>query len=180
MHESKSVQTPLANHFKLSAAQCPQTDVEQEKMARIPYSSAVGSLMYAMVLTRPDISHAVSVVSRFMANPGYEHWRAVQWIMRNLKGTMEFGLLYGGLKQEGHKLVGYVDSDFAGDLDKMRSQTGFLFTLGGCTVNWKATLQNVVALSTTETEYTTAAEAFKEAIWLKGMVSELVANQETI
>ena len=70
--------------------------------------------------------------------------------------------------------------DFVGDLDKMRSQTGFLFTLGGCTVNWKATLQNVVALSTTETEYTTAAEAFKEAIWLKGMVSELVANQETI
>ncbi|KAH9767170.1 hypothetical protein KPL71_011175 [Citrus sinensis] len=180
MHEFKSVQTPLANHFKLSAAQCPQTDAEQGKMARIPYSSAVGSLMYAMVLTRPDISHAVSIVSRFMANPGYEHWRAVQWIMRYLKSTMEFGLLYGGLKQEGHKLVGYVDSDFAGDLDKRRSQTCFIFTLGGCTVNWKATLQSVVALSTTEAEYTAAAEAFKEAIWLKGMVSELGAKQETV
>ncbi|KAH9658076.1 Integrase catalytic domain-containing protein [Citrus sinensis] len=176
MHESMSVQTPLANHFELSAAQCPQIDAEQGKMARIPYSSAVGSLMYAMVLTRPDISHAVSIVSRFMANPGYEHLRAVQWIMRYLKGTMEFGLLYGGLKQEGHQLVGYVDSDFAGDLDKRRSQTGFIFTLGGCTVNWKATLQNVVALSTTEAEYTAAAEAFKETIWLKGMVSELGAK----
>ena len=93
-----------------------------------------------------------------------------------LKGTMEFGLLYGGLRHKGHKLVGYVDSDFAGDLHKMRSQTGFIFTLGGCTVNWKPTLQNVVALSTTEAEYTTAAEAFKEAIWLKGMVSELGAK----
>ncbi|KAH9686822.1 hypothetical protein KPL70_014523 [Citrus sinensis] len=129
MHDSKFVQTPLANHFKLSTAQCPQTDAEQGKMARIPYSSAIGSLMYAMVLTRPDISHA-----------------------------------------EGHKLVGYVDSDFAGDLDKRRSQTGFIFTLGGYTVNWKATLQNVVALSTIEAEYIEAAEAFKEAIWLKGMV----------
>ena len=76
--------------------------------------------------------------------------------------------------------MGYVDSDFAGDLDKRRSQTGFVFILGGCTVNWKATLQNVVALSTTEAEYTAAAEAFKEAIWLKGMVSELGAKQETI
>ncbi|KAH9686815.1 hypothetical protein KPL70_014523 [Citrus sinensis] len=132
MHDSKFVQTPLANHFKLSTAQCPQTDAEQGKMARIPYSSAIGSLMYAMVLTRPDISHAVSI--------------------------------------EGHKLVGYVDSDFAGDLDKRRSQTGFIFTLGGYTVNWKATLQNVVALSTIEAEYIEAAEAFKEAIWLKGMV----------
>ena len=85
MHESKSVQTPLANHFKLCAAQCPQTNAEQDKMASLPYSSVVGSLMYA---TRPDISHAVSVVSRFMANLGYEHWRAVQWIMRYLKGTL--------------------------------------------------------------------------------------------
>ena len=77
MHESKSVQTPLANHFKLSAVQCPQTDAEQDEMASLPYSGAVGSLMYAMILTRPDISHAVSVVSRFMANLGHEHWRAV-------------------------------------------------------------------------------------------------------
>ena len=100
--------------------------------------------------------------------------------MRYLKGTIEFGLLYGGLKQEGHKLVGYVDSDFSGDLDKRRSRTRFLFTLGGCTVNWKSTLHNVIALSTTEVKYTVAAKAFKEAIWLKGMVSELGANQETV
>ena len=99
MHESKSVQTTLASHFKPSTTQCPQIDAEQDQMAMLPYSSAVGSLMYAMVLTRPDISHAMSVVSIFMANLSYEHWRAVQWIMRYLKGTMEFDLLYGGLKQ---------------------------------------------------------------------------------
>ncbi|KAH9678410.1 hypothetical protein KPL71_025698 [Citrus sinensis] len=180
INEISHLKDLLSSEFDMKDLGATRKILEQGKMARIPYSSAVGSLMYAMVLTRPDISHAVSVVSRFMANPGYEHWRAVQWIMRNLKGTMEFGLLYGGLKQEGHKLVGYVDSDFAGDLDKMRSQTGFIFTLGGCTVNWKATLQSVVALSTTEAEYTAAAEAFKEAIWLKRMVPELGAKQETV
>ncbi|KAH9750881.1 Integrase catalytic domain-containing protein [Citrus sinensis] len=180
MNDAKQVQTPLANHFKLSAAQCPQTDAEQQKMACIPYSSVVGSLMYAMVLTRPDISHAVSLVSRFMANPGYEHWRVVQWIMRYLKGTLEVGLVYGGEDKNGHTLIGYVDADFGGDLDKRRSQTGYLFTLGGCIVSWKATLQNVVVLSTTEAEYTAAVEAFKEAIWLKGMTTKLGAKQETV
>ena len=136
--------------------------------------------MYAMVLTRPDISYAVSLVSRFMANPGYEHWRAVQWIMRYLKGTLEVGLVYGGEGKNGHTLIGYVDADFAGDLDKRRSQIRYLFTLGGCIVSWKATLHNVMALSTTEAEYTAAAEAFKEAIWLKGMTSKLGAKRESV
>ncbi|KAH9684927.1 hypothetical protein KPL70_013734 [Citrus sinensis] len=159
MNESKPVQTPLASHFKLSAAMCPQTAAEQQEMSEVPYSNAVGSLMYAMVLTRPDISHALSVVSR---------------------GTTEYGLLYGGTGNKGNILVGYVDSDFAGDLNKRRSLPGYLFTLGGCTVNWKATLQNLVALSTTEAEYIAAAEALKEAIWLKGMVTELGAEQDSV
>ncbi|KAL9436402.1 hypothetical protein AB3S75_022452 [Citrus x aurantiifolia] len=133
-----------------------------------------------MVLTRPDISHALSVVSRFMSNPGIDHWRAIKWVMKYLRGTTEYGLLYGGTKNKGNILVGYVDSDFAGDLDKRRSLTGYLFTLGGCTVNWKATLQNVVALSTTEAEYTAAAEVLKETIWLKGMITELGAEQDSV
>lgn len=73
MDESKPIQTPLANHFKLSAAQCLQTDTKEQKMANIPYSNTVESLMYAMVLTRLDISHVVSVVSRFIVNTDYEH-----------------------------------------------------------------------------------------------------------
>ena len=164
MNDAKQVQKPLASHFKLSTAQCPQTEAEQQKMACIPYSSAVGSLMYAKVLTRLDISHAVSLVSRFMANPRYKHWRAVQWIMRYLKRTLEVGLVYSEEGKNGHTLIGYVNADFAGDLDKRRSQIWYSFTLEGCTVSWKTTLQNVVALSTIEAEYTVAAEAFKEAI----------------
>ncbi|KAH9681219.1 hypothetical protein KPL71_026889 [Citrus sinensis] len=100
-----------------------------------------------------------------------------QWYLR---GTTKYRKLYGGSGNEGNILVGYADSDFAGDLDKKKSLIGYLFTLGGCTVNWKATLHNIVALPTTEAEYTAAAEALKEAIWVKGMVTELGAEQDLV
>ena len=87
MHDAKPVSTPLAAHFKLSLDLCPVSDVDIEYMSRIPYSCVVGSLMYAMVCSRPDLAHVLSVVSRYMANPGKEHWNAVKWIFRYLRGT---------------------------------------------------------------------------------------------
>lgn len=91
--------------------------------------------MYAMVLTRPDIVYDVSVVSRFMANPGKEHWRAVKWILRYMKRTSSYGLLYGGKRQDENLAVGYVVSDYAGDLDNMRSLTGYIFTVNHYTIS---------------------------------------------
>jgi hypothetical protein len=82
MNNAKVVSSPLATHFKLSTKKSPSTDEEKEDMERIPYASAVGSLMYTMVCTRPDIAHAVGVVSRFLSDPGREHWNTVKWIMR--------------------------------------------------------------------------------------------------
>ena len=87
MHDAKPVSTPLAAHFRLSSALCPVSDDDIEYMSRVPYSSAVGSLMYVMVCSRPDLSHALSVVSRYMANPGKQYWKAVQWIFKYLRGT---------------------------------------------------------------------------------------------
>lgn len=150
MDKCKPVQTPLPFHFRLSCQQCLNSDVEKAEMNKFPYSSAVGCLMYAMVLTRPDLSHAVSVVSRYMANPGKDHWRTVVWILRYLAGTTGYGLIYGAEKYIEVSVEGYVDADYAGDLDKRRFLTGFLFMLNGCTINWKASLQSVVALLTTE------------------------------
>nr|AAR87163.1 putative polyprotein [Oryza sativa Japonica Group]AAU89150.1 integrase core domain containing protein [Oryza sativa Japonica Group]ABF98081.1 retrotransposon protein, putative, Ty1-copia subclass [Oryza sativa Japonica Group] len=170
MHDAKPVSTPIAPHFKLSALQCASTDEDVEYMSRVPYSSAVGSLMYAMVCSWPDLSHAMSLVSRYMANPGKEHWKAVQWIFRYLRGTADACLKFGRIDKG---LVGYVDSDFAADLDKRRSLTGYVFTIGSCAVSWKATLQPVVAQSTTEAEYMAIAEACKESVWLKGLFAEL-------
>lgn len=76
MEKAKEDKVPLAGHFKLSASQSPSTEEEKLKMSKIQYSSAVGSLMYAMVCTRPDLAYAVSVLSKYMANPGQDHWLA--------------------------------------------------------------------------------------------------------
>ncbi|KAG8491868.1 hypothetical protein CXB51_015214 [Gossypium anomalum] len=170
MQSAKPVSTPLAAHFRLSSALSPQSDDEIEYMSHVPYSSAVGSLMYAMVCSRPDLSYAVSAVSRYMASPGKEHWKAVQWILRYLRGTTDVCLQFRRTKDG---VIGYVDADFAGDLDRRRSLTGYVFTIGGCAISWKATLQTTVALSTTEAEYMAITEACKEAIWLKGLFSKL-------
>ncbi|KAL5757330.1 hypothetical protein ACOSP7_019941 [Xanthoceras sorbifolium] len=177
MKNAKPVSTPLAAHFKLSAAMSPQSDNDIEYMSHVPYSSAVGSLMYAMICTRPDIAHAVSVVSRYMSNPGKEHWQAVKWIMRYLRGTTDSCLEFG--RSKGH-LVGYVDSDYAGDLDRRRSITGYVFTLGDTAISWKATLQSTVALSTTEAEYMAVVEAIKQAIWMRGSFGELSLDHKVI
>lgn len=155
----------------VSTAFAPKSAEEKEYMSRVPYASAVGSLMYAMVCTRPDLAHAVSVVSRFMGDPGKEHWQAVKRIFRYLKGTSDVGLIYGG--DTNCLVTGYSDSDYAGDVDTRRSMTGYVFTLGGSVVSWKATLQPTVTLSTTEAEYMALTAAAKEGIWLRGLVSSL-------
>jgi hypothetical protein len=96
MQNEKSVSTYLASHFKLIKEMCPKTQEEIEYMSRVSYSTVVGSLVYVMVCTRPDIPHVVVVVSRCMNNPGKEHWEAVKWILMYLKGTSTHALCFGG------------------------------------------------------------------------------------
>jgi len=117
-------------------------------MLHVPYSSAVGSLMYAMVCTRPDLSDAVSVVSRYTNNPRKGHWQVVKWIFRYLKGTADIGLVFDIDKVTHSNVISYVDSDFTSDLGKRRSLSSYIFTLCNSAVSWKASLQSVVALST--------------------------------
>lgn len=126
--------------------------------------------MYEMVCTRPDIAHTVGVVSRYMNNPGKEHWMALKWILRYLKGTTNQVLCFGG---SNISLQGYVDADMAGDRDNRRSTTGYVFTVGGTTVSWVSKIQSVVSLSTTEAEYVAATEASKEIISLQMFMGEL-------
>jgi len=178
---TKPVSTPLAPHFKLSAVLSPSNEEEEKCMVHVPYASVVGSLMYAMVCTRPDISHAVSMVSRYMHNPGKKHWEAAKWILRYIKGTVNLGLKFERNRKNVERfLVGYTDSDFAGDLDNRRSTTGYVFTMASGPVSWRSTLQSTVALSTTEAEYMAIAEAMKEAIWSHGLVVDLGVNQEKV
>jgi hypothetical protein len=96
MQECKLVKVPIPVGVKLSLDQCPKTQKEDEDMSRVPYASVVGSLIYAMVYTRPYIAHAVGVLSKYMSKPGNEHWREVKRVFRYLRGTTSYGLCYQG------------------------------------------------------------------------------------
>ena len=113
MQDSKPVNVLIPVGVKLSVDKCPKTQVEEEDMSRVPYASAVGSLMYAMVCTRPDIAHAVGVLSRFMSNPGKEHWTIVKRVFRYLCGTSDYGLCYQGRLglERMLEIHGFVDAD---------------------------------------------------------------------
>ena len=139
----------------------PSNEAERMEMSRVPYASVVGSLMFVMVCTRPDIAQAVGAVSQYMTNLGGEHWNAVKKILMYIRGTSNAGLCYGG---SDFIIRGYVDSDFAGDLDKRKSTTGYVFTLAGGAISWVSKLQTVVALSTTEAEYMAATQACKKVV----------------
>jgi hypothetical protein len=177
MQDCKPISTPLPVNFKLSSSMSPSNEAERMEMSRVPYASAVGSLMFAMICTRPDIAQAVGAASRYMANPGREHWNTIKRILRYIKGTSDVALCYGGSE---FTVRGYVDSDFAGDLEKRKSTTGYVFIIAGGAVSWVSKLQTVVALSTTEAEYMAATQACKEAIWMKKLMEELGHKQENI
>ena len=108
--------------------------------------------MYAMVYTRPDIEHAVGVLSRFMSNPRKEHWTTVKRVFRYLRGTSDYGLCYQGRPglERVLEIHGFVDAGWAGDLDQRRSTSGYVFSLFGGGVSWMSKRQSIVALSTTE------------------------------
>ena len=103
---------------------------------------------------------------------------AVKWILWYLFGTIDVRLLFK--KDGGQQYVRYCDSDFAGDLDKRISTTGYVFTLGGSPISWRSVLQSTIALSSTEAEYMTATEAVKEAIWLRGLLGDFGKIQKNI
>nr|GEZ12513.1 retrovirus-related Pol polyprotein from transposon TNT 1-94 [Tanacetum cinerariifolium] len=176
----KSVKMPLGGHFKMSLKDCPVRDCDVERMSKVPYANAVGSLMYLIVCTRPDIAYAVSVVSRYLANTCKNHWETMKWILKYLWGTANVGLVYGTNHGNHVNVTGFVDSDYAKDPHKGRSITGYVFLVHGCVVSWKATLQHVVALSTTETEYMALTEAVKEVIWLRRLLKELGVELNTV
>ncbi|XP_031251064.1 secreted RxLR effector protein 161-like [Pistacia vera] len=140
-------------------------------MENIPYANVIGSVMYVMISTRPDISFAISL-SRFMSNPGFEHWLALKWLLRYINSSLHVGLEYGK-RYDSLDLVGFVDFDFASDKDSRKYTTTYLFTLEGNYVSWKSQLQPIVALSTTEAEYVAVTDVFKEALWLQGLLSEV-------
>ena len=163
MKEAKPANKPFGGHFKLSKRLFPSTEEENKKMDTIPYLLAVGSLMYAMVCTKPDITHAVGIVSRFLENHSKEHREAVKCIFKYLRGTSKLCLSFGKGKPT---LEDYTNADMADDLDGRKSTFGYLFTFVRGPLSWQSKLQKCVALSTTEVEYIATTEAGKEILWM--------------
>ncbi|KAL2243462.1 UNVERIFIED_CONTAM: Retrovirus-related Pol polyprotein from transposon TNT 1-94 [Sesamum indicum] len=151
MENSKPVSVPLVVHFQLCRDQSPKNDFEKEKMSKVPYSNVIGSIMFLMVCSQPDIIYAISCLNRYMSNPGPPHWEALKCLLRYVRGSIDIGITFSKFS-DNIQLIGYVDSNYANNRDSR---------------NWNSQLQHIVALSTTEAEYIATTEAFKEAIWTK-------------
>ena len=130
-----------------------------------------GSLMYLMVMTRPDLCYPVGLVARFMANPSQDHMKALVQIWRYLKRTRNYALTYQTGKS--FTLEGYADADWGGDMLGRRSTTGYLFLLGGSAISWGSALQRTVALSSCESEYMALKEAIKEHMFLRSIFEQI-------
>ena len=151
---------------------------EGEHPTQFPFKSIVGSIVYAATKTRPDLAYATSRVCQFNSNATDRHWIAAKRILRYLQNTTSHGIGFKG-SSEPPTLVGYADSDFAGDTDDRRSTTGFIFMLCGGPVSWMSKKQSTVALSSTEAEYMAACEAAREAIFIRALLAELQLEQAT-
>ncbi|RVW74320.1 Retrovirus-related Pol polyprotein from transposon TNT 1-94 [Vitis vinifera] len=171
MQNSKPGDTPVAKGDKFSLNQCPKNSLESQEMQKIPYASAVGSLMYAQVCTRPDIAYIVGMLGRYLSNPGMNHWRAAKRVMRYLQRTKEYMLTYRRLDQL--ELIGYSDSDFAGCQDSRRSTSGYIYLLAGGAISWRSAKQTLVTSSTMEAEFVACYEASNQGIWLRNFVTGL-------
>ena len=171
MHQCNPAKTPLDVATKLSADDCPATEDLKKIMDQIPYRAAVGSLVYLATCTRPDIATAVSKVSQFMHNPGKNHWTAVKRIFRYLKGTPDYSIQFSN--QPPFELIGYSDSDWAGDIDNRRSTSGSLLMLAGGPIIWKSVKQRTVALSTMEAEYIALSAVIQDVMWSRNLLTEI-------
>nr|KAJ0220159.1 hypothetical protein LSAT_V11C200069570 [Lactuca sativa] len=148
-----------------------KNDLEVKEMQKIPYASVVGSLMYAQVCTRPDISFIVGMLGRYLSNPGMDHWKAAKRVLRYLQRTKDYMLTYR--KSDVLEIIGYSDSDFAGCQENYRSTSGYIYLLAGGAILWKSAKQTLVTSSTMAAEFVACFEASDHAIWLRNLVTGL-------
>lgn len=170
MQNSKKGYLPMQEQHGLSSQVCASTPAEVEYMKRVPYASAVESIMYAVKSTRPDVAFAQNLTSRYQQNPGEAHWTAFKNILKYFMATKEMFLVYGGTPTAELDVTGYCDASWKGDKDDTKSQTGYVFVINGGAVDWRSRKQSTLAMSATESEYIAASEAAMEAVWIRKFV----------
>jgi hypothetical protein len=170
--DAHPVATPLEPGHELTNPQH-----SGEKDPDVPYPQLVGTLMYIMVCTRPDICHALGLLTRFMAVGKHtaSHWKGAQRVAKYLKGTKDFVLTLGGSQSQ---LEGYCDASWGDDHSTRHSTLGYCFSLGSGAISWRSKKSGSVAVSTTEAEYYAQAEAVKEGCWLRMLLEGLNEEQQ--
>lgn len=164
MEHCKPISTPMEPGLDLSK-------IEEKENTNKPYRELIGSLMYLMLCTRPDISYAVGYLSRFQSCSTDAHWEYLKRILRYLQLTKEMKLVFGNNKND--EIIGYVDSDWASDKTDRKSTTGYVLKLYGSTILWGSKKQNCVSLSSTEAEYIALSYALCEYLSLKNLLHDL-------
>ncbi|GKB99833.1 hypothetical protein Tco_0985970 [Tanacetum coccineum] len=139
-------------------------------VSQLKYSRVIGCLMYAMTCTRPDIAFAMGKLSRYTSNPGTQHLQAIQRVLKYLKKTMDYRLVYYGYPSV---LEGYTDVSWISNTEDNSSTSGWVFLFGGCTIYWAFKKQTCITGSTMESEFVALAAAGKEAEWLKNLLLKI-------
>ena len=167
---AKRVLTPMDPNVQFSVDQCPSTTNQLARMKGIPYSEAIGSVLWPVVVSRPDAAYAIGILAQFIQNPGLAHWEALKRLITYLGSTKDYWLTFGGHSKT--LVEGYCDADWASNKHR-HSISGYSFHFGCGAVSWSSKKQNIIALSSTEAEYIAQTHAAKEALWLRSFVEEV-------
>lgn len=171
MNDAHKLSVPAAPGLKLQKT--------EESSSNLPYREAIGSLLFLARISRPDIEFSVNFASQFLECYNNEHWQAVKRIFRYLKGTSDFGIVFGN-SGSSLKLVGFTDADYAGCIDTRKSRSGYVFLFNGSPVSWSSQRQNCVSLSTTESEYIALSHGVKEAVWVQRFLNKLLIQSQNV
>ena len=173
MEDCKPISTPMDPNVKFEKL------ADDEKSTNIQeYQAMIGSLTYASIATRPDLSSAVGVLSQFMNKPGLQHVKGVKRVLRYIKGTLNYGIRFDKSSDADFKLYGFSDADWAGDVNTRKSTSGYICRIGGATISWKSKRQSIVALSSTEAEYVALSSATQEIVWLRSLLAAMGLEQK--
>ena len=172
---AKPVSTPMEPGAQFMIDQCPSSLNQSARMHGVPYSEAVGSVLWPVVVSRPDVAYAVGVLSQFIQNPGPAHWKGLKRVINYLGCTKDLWLTFGGQKDT--LIEGFCNADWASQKHQ-HSISSFSFHYGLVAVSWSLKKQSIVSLSSTKAEYVVQTHMAKEGIWLKSFISEICGREE--
>jgi hypothetical protein len=180
VQNSRPVHSPLPLGVDFGAIARPETEDEKAEAAKLPYKELIGSLMFAAIVTRPDIVYSVIKLAQYSSNPSRGHWNLAKRVLQYLNTTKDMELRLGGKQMCLHA---YSDADFVGDTEDRKSIGGYVVFLGEGAVSWSAKKQTMVTLSSTESEYIALSEAAREVLWVRWFLEDtlnITYNEPTV